>query len=110
MRTIHLVPLALLAIVCLSPSHSQNASPTNAQAAADAEGFITIFDGKTLQGWEEMPAGKEKAWTVVDGVIHGDGDKGRGYLVYEKKQLADFELKFSYRFPKAKGGCGCCRY
>ncbi|NCF86838.1 MAG: DUF1080 domain-containing protein [Verrucomicrobiaceae bacterium] len=106
MRTIHLVPLALLAIVCLSPSHSQSASPTNAEAAADAEGSITIFDGKTLQGWEEMPAGKEKAWTVVDGVIHGDGDKGRGYLVYEKKQLADFELKFSYRFPKAKGNSG----
>ena len=35
--------------------------------AANAEGFVTIFDGKTLQGWEEMPAGKEKAWTVVDG-------------------------------------------
>ncbi|NCF94136.1 MAG: hypothetical protein GWQ05_24720, partial [Verrucomicrobiaceae bacterium] len=68
MRTIHLVPLALLAIVCLSPSHSQNASPTNAEAAADAEGSITIFDGKTLQGGEARPAGNEKARTVVDGV------------------------------------------
>jgi hypothetical protein len=103
MRTILLSPLALLAVACLSTSHSQDAEAT---PLANAEGFVTVFDGKTLRGWEEMPAGKERAWTVVDGVINGDGDKGRGYLVYEKKQLADFELKFSYRFPKAKGNSG----
>lgn len=103
MRTIHFAPLALLAIACLSTSHSQDA---DAPSVADAEGFVTIFDGKTLLGWEEMPSVKERAWTVVDGVINGDGDIGRGYLVYEKKQIADFELKFSYRFPKAKGNSG----
>ncbi len=74
--------------------------------ADDDKGFVSIFDGKTLKGWEEMPAAKQKAWSVKDGVIHGEGDKGRGYLVYEDKEIADFELKFSYRFPKKKGNSG----
>ena len=40
------------------------------------------------------------AWSVQDGIIVGEGDKGRGYLAYSKnKELADFELKFLYRFP-----------
>ena len=69
-------------------------------------GFVSIFDGKTLDGWEEMPSVEKKAWSVVDGMIVGEGDKGRGYLVYSKdKNLADFELKFLYRFP-GKGTSG----
>ena len=58
-------------------------------------GFKPIFDGKSLDGWEEMPNAKKKAWSVQDGIIVGEGDKGRGYLAYSKnKELADFELKF----------------
>jgi hypothetical protein len=76
-----------------------------ADADADKEGFVSIFDGKTLKGWEEMPAAATKAWSVVDGAIVGEGDKGRGYLVYENKELADFELTFRYRFP-GKGNSG----
>jgi hypothetical protein len=69
------------------------------------DGFVSIFDGKTLKGWEEMPSVQEKAWRVVDGMIVGEGDKGRGYLVFENKDLANFELKLCYRFP-GKGNSG----
>ena len=70
------------------------------------DGFKAIFDGKTLDGWEEMPSVKKKAWSVADGMIVGEGDKGRGYLVYSRnRNLADFELKFLYRFP-GKGNSG----
>jgi len=70
--------------------------------AADDDGFVSIFDGKTLKGWEAMPAETAPAWTVKDGVIHGDGDKGVGYLAFENKDLADLELKLEYRFPDGK--------
>ena len=74
--------------------------------AADKEGFISIFDGKTLKGWEAMPAKTAPAWTVKNGMIVGNGDKGRGYLTYSpNKKVADLELKFSYRFP-GKGNSG----
>jgi len=72
----------------------------------DEDGFIQIFDGKTLTGWEESAKGAEPAWTVKDGVIHADGDKARNYLTYAKHDLADFELKLQYRFPKKKGNSG----
>ena len=74
--------------------------------AAGKDGFISIFDGKTLKGWEAMPARTAPAWTVQDGMIVGNGDKGRGYLTYApNKNVADLELKFSYRFP-GKGNSG----
>ena len=73
---------------------------------ADKAGFISIFDGKTLQGWEATPAKTAPAWTVKDGMIVGNGDHGRGYLTYSpNKDVADLELKFSYRFP-GKGNSG----
>lgn len=78
---------------------------SKADTQADNEGFVPMFDGKTLTGWEEMPAAAVKAWSVVDGAIVGEGDKGRGYLVFENRELADFELKLSYRFP-GKGNSG----
>ena len=78
---------------------------TSAQSA-DKDGFIPIFNGKTLEGWEAMPAKTAPAWTVKDGIIVGNGDKGRGYLTYSpNKEVADLELKFSYRFP-GKGNSG----
>ena len=73
---------------------------------ADKDGFIPIFDGKTLKGWEATPAKTAPAWTVKKGMIVGNGDKGRGYLTYSpNKNVADLELKFSYRFP-GKGNSG----
>jgi hypothetical protein len=73
---------------------------------ADKDGFISIFDAITLKGWEAMPAKTASVWTVQDGMIVGNGDKGRGYLTYSpNKNVANLELKFSYRFP-GKGNSG----
>ena len=74
--------------------------------AAGKDGFVSMFDGKTLKGWEATPARTAGAWTVKDGMIMGNGDKGRGYLTFAaNKDVADLELKFSYRFP-GKGNSG----
>ena len=81
---------------------------TTIASAADSAvepGFVSMFDGKSLSGWTVMPASAHKAWTVKDGMIVGEGDKGRSYLVYDKRDIADFELKLSYRFP-GKGNSG----
>ena len=71
----------------------------------DEAGFVSMFDGKTLEGWTVMPAKASKAWTVEKGMIVGNGDKGRSYLVFENREIADFEMKFCYRFP-GKGNSG----
>jgi hypothetical protein len=79
---------------------------TSASFPKGEAGFVSMFDGKTLDGWEATPAKTAPAWTVKDGMIIGDGDKGRGYLTYSRnKQVADLEFRFSYRFP-GKGNSG----
>ncbi|MEK6239494.1 MAG: DUF1080 domain-containing protein, partial [Planctomycetales bacterium] len=80
-------------------------SPATAAEPKKESGFASMFDGKSLDGWSVTPSGAAKAWSVQDGVIIGEGDKGRSYLVYDNKDLADFELKFSYKFP-GKGNSG----
>src|SRR3712207_2945136 len=59
----------------------------------DKDGFITLFDGKTLDGWRCY--GKDKAgsdWNVEDGAIHlkgsGNGEGGGvngGDLIFAHK-------------------------
>ena len=90
------IPSSIAAIVTLMMVQAASAKP---------DAFKTIFDGKTLNGWEVVPAKTASAWTASDGMIVGNGDKGRGYLVYENKEIADLELKFTYRFP-GKGNSG----
>jgi len=74
-------------------------------AEGDEVGFVSILDGKTLSDWTALPASSAKAWCVEDGVLVGDGDKGRGYLAYTKKEFSDVEIRLSYRFP-GKGNSG----
>ena len=90
----------ILTVVCLMLCVLPGAVLAEEQKKHEESGFRHIFDGKSLEGWEEMPQAKQKAWSVQDGILIGDGDKGRGYLVYSKdKNIADFELKVLYRFP-----------
>ncbi len=44
--------------------------------AEEERGFTPVFDGKTLVGWEAFPSSTASAWTVKDGVIHGEGNGG----------------------------------
>jgi hypothetical protein len=78
-----------------------------ATAEESNDGFVSVFDGKSLVGWREAPKGKVAAWSVKDGVIRGEGKENRQvYLIYaDDEALADFELKFSYRML-TKGNTG----
>ena len=72
------------------------------------DGFVSIFDGKTLKGWSPVSTQAKDAWVVRDGIIRGDGDKGgRCYLAYvENKKIGNFEMKFSYRLTGDKANSG----
>ncbi len=91
----HRLIFCTMALAVLLLSAGATAAETD-----DEDGFVSMFDGKTLDGWSVSRPGAAKAWSVKDGMIVGEGDKGRSYLIYEKnKELADFEMKFCYRFP-----------
>ncbi len=67
---------------------------------AAEKGFVSLFDGKSLDGWHIMNAGKFKA---EDGVIKLEG--GRGWLRSDK-EYADFVLRLEVRWMKPKQDSG----
>src|SRR5687768_10373194 len=72
--------------------------------AADA-GFKNLFNGKDLAGWNGNP----KFWSAKDGVIQGqttaeNPTKGNTFLIYTNGEVADFELRFSYKIEGGNSG------
>jgi hypothetical protein len=66
-------------------------SQTVGLAPGEAEqGFVSLFDGKTLNGWQ----GDVKGYPVEDGVI-----VCRGGDVYSAKEYANFVLRFEFKLP-----------
>src|ERR1043166_7211306 len=71
----------------------------------DADGWITLFNGKDLTGWE----GLENFWMVKDGVISGHETKDASkqtFLVYAASNFSDFELHLKYKFATPDGNSG----
>ena len=70
--------------------------------AAEAEdGFVSLFDGKTLEGWQ----GSLNGYEVKDGTIVCK-KKGGGRL-FTKKEYSDFVFRFEFKLtPGANNGLG----
>ena len=73
--------------------------------AADEEEFVSLFDGKTLQGWRVIPPEAKAAWSVQDGLLVGSSDGNGSDLIWKDNELGDFELKLAYRF-RTQGNSG----
>ena len=74
--------------------------------AQDGNGWTSIFDGKTLNGWKRAAHGKAE-YKVVDGTIYGKTVEGspNSFLMSEK-EYADFELEFEVKVhDKLNSGC-----
>jgi len=74
----------------------------NASAQASADGFVPIFDGKTLQGWHvSAKSGHSRAsknqtggkWVLENGALIGSQDiPGNGGLILTDEAFGDFEV------------------
>lgn len=67
---------------------------------ADADGWISLFDGKTFNGWYGDP----KVWRVVDGCISGKAGRvdGNTFLIYNHP-FSNFVLEAKGMLIKGKG-------
>ena len=68
-------------------------------------GFVSIFDGTTLKGWD----GDTKFWRVEGGAIVGQTTadnplKENTFIVWRGGEPADFELKVEYRISATNSG------
>ena len=102
----HLSPDQIAAFVKLGGSFANFAftlpDPYN---FADHEGYVSLFDGATLKGWDGNP----KFWRVENGAIIGESTpqnpSGNSYLVYKDMVAKDFTLKFEIKV-EGTGGSG----
>ena len=74
------------------------------QAVAAEKGFKSIFDGKTLKGWNGDP----KFWSVKDGAITGkttkeNPTKGNTFIIWEGK-TGNFDLRLDYKIIGGNSG------
>ncbi len=72
---------------------------------ADHTGYVSLFDGRTLRGWD----GRLGVWSVEDGAIVGvstrDKNAGNTFLVYHGIAAKDFDLKLEIKVEWG-GGSG----
>lgn len=87
----------LLAATLSAPAAEPDNKPI---PAPDSQGWITLFDGKSLDGWKANSA--PEAWKVVDGCITVDGPFSHLFYVGPdgNASFADFELKVEVKLNK----------
>jgi hypothetical protein len=113
--------LAVLVFLLLIPPHlpaqAQQAQPNIAGQVngvfpepaplnfANHSGYVSLFDGRTLAGWDGQPG----VWSVEDGAIVGTSTPehraGNTFLVNRKVIAKDFDLKLEIKVENG-GGSG----
>ena len=91
------------AVTFVSANAALAGDPNTLAAGEKRQGFVLLFDGKTLDGWDGDP----RVWRVDDGAIVGSSDKyspeHNTYLVY-KAPYTDFVLKAEVKLRNGNSG------
>ncbi len=68
-----------------------------------AEGFVSLFNGKNLDGW----IGNKQSYVAEDGMIVIKPENGSGGNLYTEKEYSDFIFRFEFQLtPAANNGLG----
>jgi len=119
--------VAILGFCPLEPALAQQASDSDASKKSDVppgfaeflkkfepdpvdfedhKGWVQIFDGKTLDGWDGSP----EIWHLADGAIIGESSpekpSGTTNIIYTKAQPANFMLKLEIKLEGAGANGG----
>ncbi len=94
--------LASVAVAAQSVPYVPKQSDRPAPADGDEAGFVPIFDGQSLKGWEGDPV----YWRVENGAIVGEITpativKSNTFIIWRGGRPKDFELKLDYRITAA---------
>ncbi len=118
-----IVALAMAVVSCGSKEHKEEAadSPSTAVAAPvspqlteqqKADGWKSLFDGQTTNGWQIFKARKNNTWEALNGTLHAkalkEGVKGVGDErsdIMTTNEYGNFELTFDWKIS-AEGNSG----
>lgn len=98
------IPVLFTVLLCLNAC-KKPADGTTASEAADPtaeSGFVSIFNGTSLEGWE----GDSKYWRAENGSLIGEVTpqtllKTNTFIVWQGGTPGDFELKLEFRIAEA---------
>ena len=103
-RAAILTALVACPAVYLFADVKQESDASVAAARGDEKGFESLFDGRSLDGWE----GREGFWSVQDGAITGQTKERFGgpntFLVWKGGDVSDFELRARYKIVGGNSG------
>jgi hypothetical protein len=88
----------MLVVILTGMSHP---SVSQSKSKKGKDGFVQIFDGKTLKGWD----GDTDYWRVENGNLVGEIKpdkplKTNSFIIWQGGQPKDFELKLEYRITE----------
>lgn len=87
------VSAAALSLIAFSASFA---------AEEDDEGWVTIFDGKSLDGWKINE--NQETWTLKDGMLIAKGDRSHIFYVGHDRPFKNFELKVDVKAAHNSNG------
>ena len=95
-----MISMTALWLICFSGVSYSEPKPVEKN---NEQGFVSLFNGKNLSGWE----GNFELWKVRDRMIVGDspGIRENEFLA-TKKTFHDFELRLEFRMQDGKGNSG----
>lgn len=73
-----------------------------ASAAEDGEGWVTIFDGTSMDGWKINE--NSQTWKIEDGALVANGPRSHIFYVGDEKPFENFELKVDCKTKKGSNG------
>ena len=69
-----------------------------AASTVAAEQPISLFDGRSLDGWTTQDGEPvTRRWEVADGLLHLNADRGRPLNIVTDREYGDFQLEFEWR-------------
>ena len=57
---------------------------------------ISLFDGKSLEGWECDPVEQTSDWKAVDGELLGENATEKASIIWTTSSFSDFEVECEY--------------
>ena len=107
-KEVSLVTIMALGLTCKiadAQERLKRSIDTTSLPKQDADGFITLFNGRNLAGWHGLP----EYWSVREGCISGHESveaSKQTFLVFAGATVKDFELHAKYRFVSPTGNSG----
>ncbi len=97
--------LQLLALAAMISASAAILPADEHKGACDENGFVSIFNGKNLDGWDGDP----QFWSVEDGAIVGQTTrdkkaKSNTFCVWRDGKVEDFILKVKFRIRNGNSG------